>query len=82
MKSQFYFMFVLIVLLGHVYLVIGRIKAPTTTIGDTTFYRFFGPATFDQANQQCGKLGKLAVVRNRTIAEKLKSFFRPLANCK
>ena len=83
MNSQFYITFVRIILLNYVHFEFGKTQLPTTTIGDTTFYVFYGPATFEEANKQCEEgNGKLAVVRNRIVAEKLKDFIRSISNGK
>ena len=77
MISRFYFAFACVMLLSNVDLGIGKIRPKTTTIGDRTFHFYNTPVTFDVANQRCVENGgKLAVVRNRTVAAKLRHLVR------
>ena len=74
MNPRFCFAFVCVILLSKVDFGIGKKERPATvTIGDKTFNFYDDPVVFDVANQRCvEKGGKLAVIRDRTLALNLR----------
>ena len=81
MNFRFFIASVCSILLKNI--AFGIAQPNTTTIGDRTFYLYYKPATFDQANQECvDRGGKLAIVRNRTVAAKLRPLLQAHSNCK